>query len=98
MDMWLSDMHCMHLSFVMYYKTAIPSAVAKIWSFYEESLSDPNPQTANIKSGIRAENLWLVVSLCYITKDVMSFFISRHMILNASNLNFADNENARVTN
>ena len=49
----------MYLSIVRYYLTAIPSGVAKISSFHEESLSDPNPQTADIKSGIRAENLGL---------------------------------------
>ena len=50
----------MHLSIVRHHQTAIPSGVAKISSFYEENLSDPNPQTANIKSGIRAENLGLL--------------------------------------
>ena len=37
----------------------IPSGITKIWSFHEESLSDPYPQIADIKSGIRAENLRL---------------------------------------
>ena len=60
MDIWLIDLHCMYLSIVRYHQTAIPSGVAKISSFYEENLSDPNPQTADIKSGIRAENLGLV--------------------------------------
>ena len=50
----------MYLSIVRYYPTAIPSGVAKISPFHEESLSDPNLQTADIKSGIRAENLGLV--------------------------------------
>ena len=49
----------MYLSIVRYHQTAIPSGVAKISSFYEENLSDPNPQTGDIKSGIRAENLGL---------------------------------------
>ena len=59
MDIWLIDLQCMYLSIVRYHQTVIPSGVAKISSFYEENLSDPNPQTANIKSGIRAENLGL---------------------------------------
>ena len=42
---------------VRYDQTAIPSGVAKVWSLHEESLSDPNTQTIDIKSGIRAENL-----------------------------------------
>ena len=46
----------MYLAIVRFYQTAIPSVVTKIWSFHEESLSDRNPQTVNIKSGIRAEN------------------------------------------
>ena len=37
----------------------MPRGIGKVWSFHEESLSDPNQQTANIKSGIRAENLGL---------------------------------------
>ena len=63
MDAWLIYFHCMYLSIVRYYVTAIPSGIAKISSFHEESLSDPNPPTAVIKSGIGAENLGLCLGL-----------------------------------
>ena len=53
----------MYLSIVRFYQTAIPSGVTKIWSFHEESLSDPNPQNTDIKSGIRAENLGLLLDV-----------------------------------
>ena len=69
MDAGLIYFHCMYLSIVRYYLTAIPSGVAKISSFHEESLSDPNPQTADIKSGIRAENLGLELSMKGPTSD-----------------------------
>ena len=39
------------------------SGVAEIWSLYEEGLSDPNTQTIDIKSGIRAENLAMTYDL-----------------------------------
>ena len=45
------------LQIVWYDQTAIPSGVGKMWSLHEEGLSDPNTQTSDIKSEIRAENL-----------------------------------------
>ena len=55
----------------------IPSGVAKIWSFQEESLSDSNQQTIDIKSGISAENLGLAMTLTFCPKIYMClhFFI-----------------------
>ena len=69
----------MYLSIVRYHQTAIPSGVAKISSFYEENLSDPNPQTANIKSGIRAENLGLkmIYEWLHIAHSVLKY---RHLL------------------
>ena len=54
------DLHCLYLSVVRYYETAILSGIAKIWSFYEESRSNPNLQTADMKSGIWPDNLGLL--------------------------------------
>ena len=44
-----------HLLNIRCYQTIIPGSIAKIESFYEESLPDPNPQTADIIRVVRRQ-------------------------------------------
>ena len=48
--------YTLYLLIVRHDQTAIPSGVAKIWSYHEENIFDPNAQTIDIKSWIRTEN------------------------------------------
>ena len=49
-----------------------------MWSVHEEIIFDPNAQTIDIKSGIRAKNLGLAMTLTFGPKISMCLFFFIH--------------------